>query len=102
MSKDSIRPSNKPEHIKARREAGLTGCMDCKDSGYLTRSWSAGAGRIGCRVWSVPCGCSCSYSNQLVRRVVLNGGLEHAKPCEQCPWCKNNERLVNAYKSRRD
>ncbi len=49
---------NEARHRMARKEAGLTSCSACNDSGHVTTYH--GAGRIGCRTESRRCAaCTC-------------------------------------------
>jgi len=65
---DPRTPKNEFRHRMARKEAGLTICFWCKDSGYINTFSGGGMGRsrrIGCRMDSHKCSCRCRTCDQL-------------------------------------
>lgn len=77
MSDKEPRPKNDPEHRKARKAAGLTSCMTCKDKGTVMRHWAAGMGRIGYRCWSENCpACRCYWCGNYCE--------DHNGTCKEC------------------
>ena len=49
------KPKNEKKYRDARRAAGLTGCIACKDTGKISQGRGSGAGRYGFVMTTLPC-----------------------------------------------
>jgi len=83
---------NEASHRKARKEAGLTSCSNCKDRGHVTYYQGAGGGRIGCRTMSAKCSaCKCYFCG--------NDATEENGICVECRELRDSDKdIVSLFK----
>ena len=79
------RPKNEFSHRMARKAVGLTICVLCNDSGYVTTYSGGGAGLIGCQTHSHKCGCRCFSCDELA--------TNESGVCDSCPESEGDAEL---------